>query len=194
MLHYRFTMDKSTLRLEFSAKRRKIPSDEKLKYDKEISENIINSDYFKRAENVLVFSSTPEEFDTRFIVERCRLLHKHLYYPRCIDNKGNMEFLKTDSADDLEKGMYSLSEPKAYCKKYNPKPCDIIIVPALSVDKNGHRIGYGKGYYDRFLRSFDGVSICPCYDELLTDTLPTHENDVKIKIIATRHFIKEVIL
>lgn len=187
-------MDKKTIRKTLLNKRKEIDKNKKLIYDKEISRKIINSDYFKNAEQVLVFSSSPEEFDTRYIIERCRFFYKRVFYPVCIDDMGNMEFLKVESVGDLQYGMYNILEPKKTCKKYVPKENDIVIVPALSVDNNGFRLGYGKGYYDRFLKDFNGVSICPCYEEMLADTLPTDENDIRINIVVTPNQLKEVIL
>lgn len=178
-------MDKKNLRKILREKRKSIPKTEKIIYDKKISQKIIDSDYFKKAEQVLVFYSTDDEFDTRYIIERCRLEHKRVFYPRCLDSKGNMKFLKADSLGDLEIGMYNIPEPKQTCKQYKPKENDIIIVPALSVDKSKHRIGYGGGYYDRFLKNFNGISVCPCYSVLCTDTLPADEYDIKVSIIAT---------
>lgn len=192
--HYRFTMDKKILRKRLIESRKSLDKTEKAKWDKIISEKIINSDYFKNAEQVLVFASADHEFDTRYIIERCRFLYKRVFYPVCIDNMGTMEFMKVESVGDLQYGMYNILEPKPTCKKYIPKENDIVIIPALSVDKNGNRIGYGKGYYDRFLKDFNGISICPCYEEMATDTLPTDENDIKVNIVVTQNQLKEVIL
>lgn len=184
-------MDKKALRKILREKRRNIPKDKKAKYDKIISEKIIQSDYFKMAEQVLVFASTDEEFDTRYIIERCRHEHKRVFYPRCLDKNGNMEFFKVDCVGDLEIGIMGILEPKSTCKPYKYKENDIVIVPALSVDKNHYRIGYGGGYYDRFLKNFNGVSICPCYEEMRTECLPADEYDIKVSVIATD---KEVLL
>ena len=184
-------MDKKDLRKLLRKKRRNIPKDIKAIHDKTISEKIINTDYFEKAEQVLVFASTDEEFDTRYIIERCRLEHKRVFYPRCLDKKGNMQFFKVDCAGDLEIGTMGLLEPKKTCKPYKPNENDIVIVPALSVDKNHYRIGYGGGYYDRFLKNFNGVSICPCYSEMYSENLPADEYDIKVSIIATE---KEVLL
>ncbi len=184
-------MDKKDLRKILREKRRSIPKVQKEIYDKAISEKIINTDYFKNAEQILVFASTDEEFDTRYIIERCRIEYKRVFYPRCFDKNGNMEFFKVDSVGDLEIGMMGLLEPKHTCKPYKSKENDIIIVPALSVDKNKYRIGYGGGYYDRFLKNFNGVSICPCYSEMCSESLPTDEYDIKVSVVATE---KEVLL
>lgn len=187
-------MDKKILRKELIEKRKNIPSEKKVIYDKEISERIINSDYFKKAQQILVFSSTDDEFDTKLIIECCRAESRSVFYPLCTDSNGNMNFFKVDSPDDLQIGMYGIYEPKPYCEEYKPQNNDIVIVPCLSVDKKGYRIGYGKGYYDRFLKEFNGVSICPCFEELLTNKLPTDKYDIKVNIVVTQNSTKEVIL
>ncbi len=183
-------MDKKILRKRLIESRKSLDKTEKAKWDKIISEKIINSDYFKNAEQVLIFSSTDDEFDTRYIIERCRLLYKRVFYPLCIDSEGKMEFYKVDFVGDLQVGMYNILEPKSTCKKYIPQDNDLIIVPCLSADRHKNRMGYGKGYYDRFLKDFNGMSVSPCYDILLEDEIPTDKYDMKINIIVTD---KEVI-
>ena len=187
-------MDKKDLRKTLKEKRRNIPKEKKVIYEKQISRQVTESEYFKNAQQVLVFASSDEEFDTRYIIECCRNENKSVFYPLCVDDSGNMKFFRVDSAEDLQVGMYGIYEPKHTCKEYKQKENDIVIVPCLSADKNGYRIGYGKGYYDRFLKDFNGVSVCPCYEELLTDTLPTDKYDIKVNIIVTQNSTKEVIL
>lgn len=184
-------MDKQELRKILREERKNILKSQKAVYDKIISEKIIDSVYYKKAKQVLVFASTDEEFDTQYIIEHCRVENKAVYYPVCLDSKGNMEFFKVNSHKDLHIGRYNILEPYTACEPYKPKDNDIIIVPALSADKRKYRIGYGGGYYDRFLKNFNGVSICPCYSELYRDNLPTDEYDIKVSIVATD---KEVFL
>ncbi len=183
-------MDKKILRKRLIEKRKSLDKVEKAKWDKIISEKIIKSDCFKKAEQVLVFSSTDDEFDTRYIIERCRESYKRVFYPRCIDKDGNMSFFKVDSVGDLTFGSFGILEPKETCKKYIPQENDLVIVPCLSADRQKNRIGYGKGYYDRFLKDFNGVSVSPCYDILLEDEIQTDKYDMQINIIVTD---KEVI-
>ena len=183
-------MDKKSLRKRLLEKRKSLDKTKKTKWDKIISEKIINSDYFANAEQVLVFSSTDDEFDTKHIIECCKAQSKEIFYPLCTDRNGNMNFFKVDSNDDLVSGMYGIKEPKSTCEKYIAKENDLVIVPCLSADKQKNRIGYGKGYYDRFLKDFNGVSVSPCYDILLEDEIPTDKYDIQINIIVTD---KEVI-
>ena len=187
-------MDKKETRKLLLQNRKSIPKEKKTIYDREISKKIIESDFYKNATQILVFASTQEEFDTNFIVESCRANGKKVFYPICLDNSGKMEFRQVESSDNLQVGMYNIPEPNPNCEEYKQKENDIIIVPCLSVDKNGYRIGYGKGYYDRFLQSFQGISICPCYEELTSETLPTDSFDVRINYLVTQNILKEVIL
>ena len=130
-------MDKKQLRKELVEKRKNIPKDKKAIYDKEISRKIIECDYFKKAEQVLVFASTDDEFNTHLIIEACRLENKKVFFPLCLDKCGNMRFFRVDSTDDLNIGMYNIPEPKSHCDEYIQKNNDLVIVPCLSVDKNG---------------------------------------------------------
>lgn len=183
-------MDKKDLRNLFLQKRKSIDVNAKAKKDIEISRRICDLNCFKNARQVLVFSSGKDEFDTRYIIERCREQGKRTFFPRCLDKNGNMEFMKVDCLGDLAFGMYGILEPTQVCKRYKQLDGDIVIVPALAVDRAFNRLGYGKGYYDRFLKDFNGVSICPCYEELISDTVPTDNHDIKVSIIVTD---KEVI-
>ena len=183
-------MDKKILRKKLLEKRKTINEEQKIKWNNAISQLICDTEYFKNAQQVLVFASTEYEFDTRYIVERCREAFKRVFYPRCIDKDGNMIFFKVDSVGDLTFGAFDILEPKKSCKQYIPRDNDLVIVPCLSADRQKNRIGYGKGYYDRFLKNFNGVSIAPCYSEMLEGEIPTDEYDIKVNIIVTD---KEVI-
>lgn len=186
---------KKEIRKSLIAERNDIDPLSKIRRDKMISDNILNSPYFKNANQVLVFASTSSEFNTAHIIEKCRNMNKNVYYPKCLDKKGGMKFFLVGNDDDLKCGMYGIYEPKAHCTEYTFRSDDIVIVPALSVDKNFYRIGYGKGYYDRFLKEFQGKSICPCYEEMRTDKLPTDEFDIAVDFVATEtgFYQKEVI-
>ena len=178
-------MDKKVLRKRLIEKRKSLDKNAKSHWDKIISDTICNSDYFKSAKQVLIFSSTDDEFDTKHIVKCCKAQAKDVFYPLCLDRDGNMEFFKVSHADDLVLGMYNIFEPKPTCEKYVQKENDLVIVPCLSADRQKNRIGYGKGYYDRFLSEFCGTKVGVCYDFQVLDEIPASEHDVKMDIIIT---------
>ncbi len=182
-------MDKNCLRKAFSEKRRKILF--KAEKDSSITEKILALPCFQNATQVLLFASLKEEFDTGEIARHCMATGKSVFYPRCLENYGIMEFYKVECDGDLTVHKYGILAPAPSCEKYSEKENDVIIVPALAVDKEHYRLGYGGGYYDRFLKSFKGESLCPIYKELCVEALPTNKNDVKVSIIVTD---KEVIL
>lgn len=184
------------MRKVLKARRNGIDKALKIGLDKKISEYIINSEYFKNARQVLLFSPSGSEFDTRYTAESCRSNGKTVYYPKCLDEDGQMRFFLVNNDSDLTEGMYDIREPREGCSEYTEQKGDIIIVPALSVDKDFVRIGYGKGYYDRFLKNFHGESICPCYDELRTERLPADEFDIRVDLVVTQSglYKREVIL
>lgn len=181
---------KSEIRRKLISKRHSIDKDYRIICDKEISKNIINSPYFEKCTQVLLFSALGDEFDTRYIANECKARGKSVYYPKCTDRNGHMDFLRVCDDSDLEQGLFGIFEPKPECEKYAPCPYDIAVIPALAVDGDFNRIGYGKGYYDRFLQKFNGVSICPCYKELTVSKLPTNKYDVKVDVVATQNELK----
>ena len=178
-------MDKNLLRKELKEKRNLISQKDKGNFDTLISEKIISLKEFKVAKNILLFSPLNNEFNTEILFNKAKIMGKNIFYPRCTDKNGNMEFFKISYFEDFEKGSYGILEPKEFLPKYIKCKNSVCIIPALSVDKNYYRIGYGKGYYDRFLKDFTGVKICPCYDLLLSESLPHNNFDVMVDIIIT---------
>jgi len=88
-----------------------------------------------------------------------------------------------DDLNSLKKGKFSIPEPEG--KSYPTDKIDIIFVPAVGFDKNGHRIGYGKGYYDRFLKKTKGLKIGVAYDFQVVDSIPAEQHDVPVDLVIT---------
>jgi 5-formyltetrahydrofolate cyclo-ligase len=98
-----------------------------------------------------------------------------------------MDFYYINSMSDLVEGHFGVREPNtATCTKVTDFKDSVCIVPAISYDKLGYRLGYGKGYYDRFLKKFTIISVGMCYNELITDRLPIGEYDVPVDYIITQ--------
>lgn len=100
-------------------------------------------------------------------------------YPRVLDET-HMEMIVPD---DFRRGRYGIEEPIG--KSVDPKQIDIILVPLLAYDEKGYRIGYGKGYYDRYLKKCSALKIGVAYCfQKVADTWP-HDLDVKLGLILT---------
>jgi 5-formyltetrahydrofolate cyclo-ligase len=100
---------------------------------------------------------------------------------------GTMQaFIITDLIKDLRPGEYGILEPVPSCKEADYLKMDLIISPGLAFTLKGERIGYGGGYYDRFLQKITGVPICALsYDRLVIGYLPVKNNDVPVDYLIT---------
>lgn len=142
-----------------------------------IVSKIRNMDYYKSAKNVMIF------YPMKYEINLLDLLNddKSFYLPK-VNNK---ELLVCPYSKDLQKSVLNILEPNT--KPVNPEILDLIFVPALFVDKNGHRLGYGGGFYDRFLATYPNITtIAPIAKELVVENIPHDDWDIKIKQIITQ--------
>ena len=151
-----------------------------------ICRNVLESDLFKNSNQILCYYPLEDEINTLPIIEFALKQKKKIALPYCTDYNGNMEFYYINSLDDLKIGSYDIMEPDILnCEKILDFSGSLCIVPAFSFDKKGFRLGYGKGYYDRFLKKFTFNSIGLCYNSFLSDSLPDDEHDIAVQYIAT---------
>ena len=176
-------MNKSELRKKFRAVRNSV-SDRDFLSDK-IAENLFDSDLYKNADAVFCYWAVDSEVQTKSIIKKALADQKKVALPKCTDKNGNMTFYYINSLSDLIEGMYGIMEPPECFAADVGNENSICIVPALAFDSEGYRLGYGKGYYDRFLSIFSGISIGVCFQECLTQALPRNEFDKKVNYIIT---------
>lgn len=177
-------MNKKEFRKKYSALRDGIDPAQKGIYDKNLTEKLLSIPEFKDAECVLLFASVGSEVDTKVIFSECIKQNKNVYFPKCIDGE-RMEFLRVRSENDFTLGKYRIPEPVTQEKYIKNNKSDLAVIPALAVGRDFSRIGYGKGYYDRFLKDFNGISVCPVYPPSLTEGVPTDKFDIPLNIIIT---------
>lgn len=137
------------------------------------SQLYVNNDIF------LVYASFRSEPDTFLLIKRMLNDNKIVYLPKVCNNK--MFFYKIDSLEDLSAGYMTIKEPSAGELYKNQSA--VCIVPGLAFDKKGGRIGYGKGYYDRFLIDKDLVKVGFCAECNYVDDIPTEIHDIKMDYI-----------
>lgn len=177
-------MTKKEFRKEYLSLRNGIPLSQKENFDRILTEKILSMPEFKNAESILLFASVGSEVDTWELFRESIKQNKKVYFPKCIDGE-KMVFLRAVSKEDFTDGKYGIPEPTGD-EEYTPhSQSDLAVIPALSVGRDFSRLGYGKGYYDRFLKDFKGISICPIYPQLLCHGVPTDKFDIPLKIIIT---------
>lgn len=156
--------------------------------DSNISQVFLASDIYKNSSLILCYYSTSYEINTKTIIKKALDDGKKVAIPKCLDKSGNMAFYCIKSLNDVRRGLFNIMEPIS-CEEINDFKNAIIIVPGFTFDKKGYRLGYGKGYYDRFLNNRDMVKIGFCYKEFLTEKLPINTYDQKVDYIVLENEI-----
>lgn len=171
-------MNKDELRKKYLEIRKNI----KDKADQSISiiNELIRRDYFIDSETIAIYSSLEDEVNTTMVINMCILLGKHICLPKVIDRE-TMEFYYINDTDDLVLSKNKILEPDT-SELANIKDIDLMIIPGICFDKDNNRIGYGKGYYDRYLaRNNHVLKVALAFNEQIIDELiPVEEYDVKM--------------
>ncbi len=181
---------KRELRAYYKKLRFECPQSIKQDLDKELTRKFLSLDEYKNCDTLFAFVSMPIECDTSRIIDNALLDNKRVALPKCKNKSGIMNFYFIDSKDDLKRGMYSIFEPDSdKCKLVTDFSHGLCIVPGLCFDFQGYRLGFGKGYYDRFLNDFKGTSVGICYSRYVEKSLPHGIFDRYTDILVTEKFV-----
>ena len=172
---------KKALRRELMLKRRNLDKNYKEFLDEKIYTNLKDIPAVKNAEIILTYASSPIEADTRRLIAFALSEGKTVAVPKC-EGK-NMRFLAIKSLSELVTGSHGVDEP-AGGEEITDFSRSVCITPALRFDENGYRLGYGGGFYDRFLKSYIGVPIGICYEEFC-GSVPIGEFDISLETVIT---------
>lgn len=175
-------MNKDVLRTEYKAVRKQVEN--RKEADIAITKSIIAHELFNKADAVLTYVSFGDEADTRRLIVYMLKNGKKVAVPYCQDKQ--MYFFAITSPSELILGKDGIPTVNPIGKiPFKPTENTLCIVPAIAFDKSGNRLGYGGGYYDRYLTVNKVNTIGICYQNCITDTLPANNLDVKIPVIIT---------
>lgn len=184
----KMTNDKNDLRIISKNKRKELSTLDRKHYDSLILENVLNDQKFKDSNTIFIYVSYKDEVDTHEIIKSALLLNKKVCVPLIISKKDGMEAIYINSLEDLEANYMGILEPK-YNKDNVTKAedIDVVFVPGLAFDTNGGRLGYGGGFYDRFLKNLkkQAVKIALAYENQIVDYVPMEPLDVKTDYIIS---------
>lgn len=184
--------NKKELRAYYKQLRRSLSGCEKERLDKSVSEKFLSLDEYKDSQILLCYVSSDIEVGTADIIITALKDGKDVYVPKCADVGNSMTFHRITSLDDLSSGAYGILEPDASLTAYCGEKA-VCVVPALAYDKTGHRLGFGKGYYDRFLLENKNVyPIGLCYDFCIVDEIPSELHDIAVKKITSENIIVDI--
>jgi len=181
-------MPKRSIRAQFLAERKTRSKAFCLDSSRQIQQRLLSEEVFARAEVLALYSEIHNEVSTGFVAEKALALGKILAFPRVAGD--DLEFIEVESLDDLSVGAFDVLEPKGR-ETVDLSALDMVVVPGVVFDKRGHRLGYGKGFYDRTLSrcSKDCVKVGLAYDFQLIEALPSAEHDEELSLLITEERI-----
>lgn len=184
--------EKKELRRRLKELRASIPEEERRAADRKIIENIVASPLFRRAKTLLIYAPREDEIRLFPLASIARKRGMRVAFPICDPATERMEFRYLEKDQRLHPGAYGIPEPPKDAERCIPDKNTLCILPALAMDVQGTRIGYGKGYYDRFLADFPGMAVCAIYEKMLQRRLPREEHDRPIPWLCTERGIGRI--
>lgn len=158
-----------------------------------IERNIIKSSIYKKADCILCYSDFHGEVATDLLIEEALLSGKKIYLPKVLNNfiESRMDFYEIFSTSDLLKGFKGIKEPvgcyeNAFSYEKFAFNNILMLVPGVAFSKDNYRLGYGKGYYDRYLSDKPNIFKCGlCFSLQIKDSLPVESNDIRMNYIIS---------
>ena len=180
---------KRELRTRYRAIRASLSAEQRRTAEAVICEQLWSLPCFQEAKTILAYYPIGDEPNLLPVLEKAFAFGKQMAFPVCDPATSTMVFRVVRSLDELRVGAYAIPAPTDDC----PVLCDcsgaLCIVPALAFDLRGYRIGYGKGYYDRFLEKNAVMAVGATYHALVTDALAHEPTDRAVSILITERGI-----
>lgn len=180
-------MNKQCMRRRMRSVRRGVKNcDQK---DARICLTVLEMPEYRAALHILLYMAQDGEPDLAALVDDALASGKQVYVPKCIAD-GVMVACPLRTADDLKKGAFGILEPQT-------PPCDagiidLVLCPGLAFDKSGHRLGYGKGYFDHYLMKIQPFLVGICYTDCIVESVPFQMHDVSMQALISERGIHRV--
>ena len=174
---------KKALRKSIVASRRLMEENVRKNIDEKIYNNLAALPEMTNRSAYLVYASSPDETDTRRLINALLAEGRTVAVPKCEGKE--MRFLTIGSLSELRKSRFGVDEP-ANGREITDFAGTVCIVPALRYDRNGFRLGWGGGFYDRFLAGYSGTAIGICYENDCGD-IPAEPTDIPVGIVITEN-------
>ena len=175
--------EKLRLRQELIAQRSQLPKTLKTQWDQAIRNHVLALPQYREARSIMLFLSKNDEIHTWPLLAQAWADGKTSAVPKVLGRSQGMIAAWITSKEQLVPGPMGIMEPKEV-QKASESHLDLIIVPGLAFDRRGHRLGYGAGYYDRFLPAATGSTVGVIYSCFVRD-LPVESWDYRVQLVIT---------
>lgn len=175
-------MKKDDIRRRVKARKTLLNDDEKLSAAEKVFSLLERTADFLLSDRILMYHSLPDELSTRAFIRKWAG-RKHFYLPRV--NGVNLEILPYDESR-LALGSFHIEEPTG-SDTAAISDMEMIVIPGVAYDRNGNRVGRGKGYYDRLLAESRARKVGVAYDFQLVDEIESEPHDVRVDVVITEN-------
>ena len=188
---------KNEIREQYKAQRAAMSAEERTVRDNRICELFLSSITYRYARVLLMYAPLGGEIDVMPIAERALADGKTVAFPRCAKQDCTMEYHIVNSIDALTSGSYGIREPSEdapilYAADCTAEDHPVCLIPGLVFDRDGYRVGYGKGYYDRYLNTFHGVRVGIVYSDCVLGEIPRGRFDLAVDVLVTEKGVRAV--
>ena len=182
--------EKQQLRAVMRARERQLSDRYRRESDQAIAAHLTAMPEYQAAGTIFCFVGTPHEIDTRPILENALAAGKRLCVPLCT-GPGMMELRQITTLSQLPPGAYGIPEPPEDAPTVSVDETDFAILPCLTCNHLGHRLGQGQGYYDRFLAHYRSGAVLLCREKLIREEIPLEPHDYPIPWVLTERGLYE---
>lgn len=179
----------------YSKKRSEMDPEYKSVLDKKIVERFKALATYRYAQTLLLYYPVKGEIDITPLISDALCAGKRVALPRCENSGSIMHFHYINSLSDLTSGRFGIMEPSEEAELFTKDniggPCAVVI-PALSYDRLGYRLGYGRGFYDRYFGRAGISTVGLVYSEFVADKLPHGRFDIAVNILVTEKEVKVI--
>lgn len=186
--------EKNRIRAELLALREKLDPAEKAAAEEKIFAFLRDMATYRYSDTLLLYSPIKGEPNIDVVAKAALADGKRIAYPATDPASRTMQFYYINSPDELVRGHYGIPEPPAGAVPFTDdiNTHAICVVPGLAFDTEGYRIGYGKGYYDRYLSNFSGVKVGLTMSRFVLPRLPRGRFDMAVDVIITEDGVRPV--
>lgn len=184
--------EKAALRKRCAVLRDGIDAESKRRMDERICAAVASLAVFRFAQAVLLYHPIRSEVNVLPLLDAALAQGKEVYLPLCDKEvSGKMTFRRVGDRSELVPGAFGVMEPREDAAQF---VCDdkrtLCVIPALAFSRDGYRLGYGKGYYDRFLGGYSGSTVGVQYSDLLLPQVPRNRFDLQVDLVVTEKGVR----